>query len=93
MIFSICKFSHHFVSAKEKVEILSGLASFSKIPFCNIIYIMLNRVFWYLLHLENIHSNNGAGLRIGQSVVMVRLDVVAEMKCNGLQFVILQIWH
>ena len=45
------------------------------------------------LQLKYIHRNHRASLGIGQSIVMVLFDVVAEMHSDGLQFVVLQIWH
>ena len=45
------------------------------------------------VQLKYIHRDHRTSLCIGQSIVMVLFDVVAEMHSDGLQFVVLQIWH
>ena len=46
-----------------------------------------------LLPLENIHRNHRASLSIGHGIMVVLRQIVAEMFCHGLQFMVLQLWH
>ena len=65
---------------------ISQLATTDKAGFCPVVLIVV-------VFSENMHRNHRASLSIGQGVMVVLFDVVAEMQRHGFHLVVLQIWN